>query len=60
MFCIDCERVWETARISRPCPRCASNSIIPLSKWLSPGLGAYAAQATPVQPKLLVINGGMA
>ena len=60
MFCIDCERVWETTRISRPCPRCASNTTIPLSKWLLPGLDAYTAQAAPVMPKLMVIDGGMA
>jgi hypothetical protein len=60
MFCINCERVWETTRTSRPCPRCASNTTIPLSKWLLPGIGAYAAQPAPVMPKLMVINGGLA
>jgi len=60
MFCISCESVWEAERIGRPCPRCASETTIPLSKWLLPGVGAYAAPAAPVIPKLMVINGGLA
>ena len=51
MICIDCERVWETSRISRPCPRCGSHEIVALSRW---------AMHQPPRPQLIVISGGLA
>lgn len=50
MICIDCEKVWETSRISRPCPRCASQQVVALSRWTLRIAG----------PQLRVISGGRA
>lgn len=51
MICIDCERVWETSRISKPCPRCGSHETVALSRWT---LHLHA------RPTLIVMEGGLA
>jgi Zn finger protein HypA/HybF involved in hydrogenase expression len=51
MICIDCERVWETSRISKPCPRCGSHETVALSRW---------TMHQHARPTLIVMEGGLA
>jgi predicted Zn-ribbon and HTH transcriptional regulator len=35
MVCLEheCGYIWEASCISNPCPKCASNTVIPANKW---------------------------
>jgi hypothetical protein len=39
MICLehDCGHMYETSCISTPCPACASNAVIPASRWSPDG-----------------------
>jgi rubrerythrin len=35
MICLetDCGHLWDARRISDPCPKCGSNSVVPADNW---------------------------
>jgi len=39
MVCLehDCGYMYEASNINRPCPKCASNAVIPASRWSPDG-----------------------
>jgi hypothetical protein len=50
MVCLehDCGHIYESSCMSRPCPSCASNAVIPASKWRPEG----AVMQIPARRKL--------
>jgi len=33
VMCIDCEHIWEASNISKPCPKCASETVVAMARW---------------------------